>query len=1137
MGLALLGRGFYRRSVVTTNATERRQGLKGPAPVRVVAAARFATVIASVSAAFLLAFSASTSQAGSAGLEDPTGRAALQVSFRYTPTYQQLAEAQASLTHMAGLVCDATEGEVRIGEVRFTTSPADEELADFWFLPQAARSGGSYFADGSGLRRFGSHMDVFSSAQARPDQLAHLFGHHAFGLGDQYDEQRRRGGACGVGPGFEAKDLSEVNHSLMQSAGGMRCGDGPLAGQSCLRDDECGGSVCTAVLASELSVASNHDRVRGEGGACPRPQALSRIQLRGRLPKNAEPLTRFDASDFLTARATSSWYQEVEAVDASGTLPGVRLFAYLTHVEPLAWQLSIAADAGDLGGRGGELRLLRTWTLRFDSDYSLARVTPPSLSFRLAARADGAPFDVAVDVATLDSNGMATPGTGFDGLQMIGAGSVKVAMTIDGLPGCTAPYCATSWNTRTGRWETSEQSLLHGGVSDWETLVANYPFLTAPVGLPSAEPPEVCGTAPDFINDVMGSDQVVLVVDTSLSMGASADPEVAELCGNGRDDDGDASIDERPCSSSRLDFARLAMRAFLALEQGRKVQVGVISMGTDADLVAGVEDLTAARRATLGPVLDNLSADGDTALGTALERTQQAFADVERLGRSRSVVLLTDGVRNVGIAPGEEKQLLAASRLRLFTVGMDRSADLMTLSALSARGGTTYYAPAPADLPGIYAELAARINGEALLMRRTQFALARPGDSEGKRAGAAQVREFDIDVEEQAAKLVVFLGARSADIDSWRLLFDFEGPGGERIDDTSLQTTSEPGFVVVRVSDPHPGRWRLRVLPGASGIQASELVVFVENENADLSADALPRLASVRGTVQISASPVYVTGLEDDVTVTGSVRRPDGSEVDVSLTRDPFTRGWQVPFDKWAGRGLYEVRVDAAAGGHVQPALGEVIFDGPARAPVRVVPFRRSTTASFYLADGDDPPCSSTDCDGDGIRNAIENRCGNDSDGDGIPNRFDADSDNDEVLDRIEGARDLDGDLIPDFCDPKDGRTDGGSFAAAIEAEEKAAVQVCTEDAAAGVDGIKASLLAVRRILQIVRSAPSLSEESRHTLEGRLETVIDLKKKALVIGNVGDVLPDFCGKVRERLDEALLIERAIRAEIDAVLGV
>jgi len=1090
-----------------------------------------------VAAAVLLALTASVAVAGSATIEDPTGRATLQVAFRFPPTYQQLAESQAALTQMAELICDATEAQVRISEVRFTTAPADEEAAGLWFLPQNARSGGSYFADGSGLRRLGSHMDVFAPAQRRPDQLAHLFSHHAFGLGDEYDEQRRRGGACGVGPSFEPQMLNETNHSLMQAAGGMRCTSGALAGQACLRDDECGGSSCTAVLASEFSVASNHDLLRGLGDTCPRQQTLSRIHFRGLLPKTAEPLTAFDPTDFLTARATSSWYQEAETVDTGGTLPGLRLYAYLTHVEPMAWQLSFAADAGELGGKDGEFRLLHTWMLRFNPDFSLAGVTHPPMTLKLKARADAAPFDVAVDVGTLEPAGTTQAGTGFDGLQMIGAGAVKVVMGFDGLPGCSASYCATSWNTHTQRWELSEQSLLHGGLSDWETLVQNYPFLRAPAGLPAADPPEICRTAPDFINDVMGSDQVVLVTDTSLSMGTSVGRGTAEVCNNGRDDDGDGSVDEAACVSSRLDFARLAMRAFLSLEQGRNVQVGVIAMHTDADIVARVDDLTAAREMVLGAVLDNLSADGDTALGTALERTHEALADVQRLGRSRTVILLTDGVNNVGIAPGQEQRLLPPSRLRMFTVGLGSAADLMTSSVLSARSaGTTYYAAGAADLPGIYAELAARQNGQPLLMERTAFQIARPGDADGKRAGVPPAREFNLDVEEHASQLVLFLGARNDRIASWRLYFDLTGPDGERIDDTSLQASSEPGFVVVRISDPHPGRWRLRVLAGASGIQATELVAFVENDNIRLSADALPRLASVRSPVRITASPAYETDLEGDVTVTGKVHRPDGTDVDITLKRDPFTRGWQVPFDKWAGRGLYEVKIDAKVGDRTQPALGEAIFDGAARAPVRVVPFHRSTTASFYLADGEFAKCAANDCDNDGIRNGIETRCGNDTDGDGIPNRFDGDSDNDEVLDSIEGVRDSDGDLIPDFCDPKDDGNGAGSFAAAIKAEEQAMTLVCTEDAPAGIDQLKESLLRLRRILQIVRTTSSLSLERRHTLAGRMETAIELKKKALVIGNPGDVLPDFCGKVRERLDEALTIEREIRPEIDAMLG-
>ncbi len=136
--------------------------------------------------AFLTLLAATPSPAGHGSMEDPTGRTAIEVNFRSPPTYQQVAETQAALTRMAALICDATEGQVRLRRVRMTTGEVDEDLAAFWLHSSQTRSGGDFFADGSGLERLGSHMDLYAGELARPDRLAPLFAHHAFGLGDQF---------------------------------------------------------------------------------------------------------------------------------------------------------------------------------------------------------------------------------------------------------------------------------------------------------------------------------------------------------------------------------------------------------------------------------------------------------------------------------------------------------------------------------------------------------------------------------------------------------------------------------------------------------------------------------------------------------------------------------------------------------------------------------------------------------------------------------------------------------------------------------------------------------------------------------------------------------------------------------------
>jgi hypothetical protein len=532
----------------------------------------------------------------------------------------------------------------------------------------------------------------------------------------------------------------------------------------------------------------------------------------------------------------------------------------------------------------------------------------------------------------------------------------------------------------------------------------------------------------------------------------------------------------------------------------------------------------------LGAVLGSLGAEGDTALGTSLERAQEALAKVQRLARSRTVILMSDGVNNSGVAPGQEARKLDPLLYRVFTVAIGTAADGMTLSAIAARsGGVAFSAGKPTATPAILAELAARQGGAAPLVPRTPFDLARAGEDPGKAAEAS--REFVIPVEEKARELVVFFSSRNDRIDDWRLIFELQAPDGERIDDTSPQNHAERGFAFVRISDPKPGRWLLRVLPGGRGIQRSELLAYTSQDNIDFFVDADPRLASVTRAVHLSARPSYVTDIDGDVSIAGTVRRPDGTDAPVALTRDPITRDWGTDFDRFAGRGLYEVRLRVRVGEASRPALGEPIFPGPSRVLMRVVPFERTASASFFVADGGPPPCTALDCDDDGLPDRLESSaCAEDADGDGMLNRFDGDSDNDEILDGEEGASDIDKDGVPDFCDPE---TTPDSLSAAIQAEEKASEIACGAEAAASRDSLKDSLSATRRILQVLRSREGVPTDVRADLVARLEKVIELKKQAAVIG---DVLPEFCRKYQARLEEALAIEREIRVRVDPYLA-
>jgi hypothetical protein len=1083
-------------------------------PVLAVAAAALAVVLVAPSLA----------AAGRAWIDNPTGEAVLQVAFRQSPTYEDLARTQAALTRMAALLCDATEGQVRIAQIRLTSSPASEDAASLWIHDADTASGGPYDADGGSLRRLGAHMDVFASARLRPDRLAHLLGHHAFGLGDQYDDQRRRGEACGIGPGFERSHLDENNHSIMQAAGGLRCVDGPLVDQDCLRDDECSGGSCRAVLASEWSSASNHDRKRGDGSACPRPSAISRIRLGGLLPASAEIAAALDTSDFLSARATSAWQKSIEVLGPSGTLPGIRLQFFLSHLSRWTWQLTIAADASEFGGEPGRFLSLRSWELRFHEDFSLASAHPSEMRFVLPPSSGRGPVEVAIDLGTRNPDPARSPGEGYDGLQMVAAGTPRVALEMDGVVGCSAAWCAESWNSAGGRWETSEQSLLHAGASDWETLAENLPFLRSPPGLPGEQAPPVCLSPPRFVNDVMGMDQVVFVLDASRSMAARVDGRRGEVCGNGADDDGDGAVDEVDCADSRLEYQKVAVRAYLAITGDRKQQAGLVAMHTDAELLSPVEEVAGAHQAAMRAVLGAIAAEGDTAMGTALEVAQDALKNVERVGGSRTVILMTDGASNVGVEPGKEARILDPLLYRVFPVAIGTAADERTLAAIAARGGgVAFTTPKASGAPAVVAELAARHSGHALLLPRTAFDLA----ASGRRDGSAR-REFELPVEERASELVIFLASRNDRIDDWNLLFEVQAPDGTRVDESSPEVRAEKGFFLVRIADPKPGRWRLRVLPAGRGEQHGEVLAFTNQPQADFFVDADPRLASTARPVLLTARPSYGTDIDGEAAIDGVVRRPDGKEVPVELVRDPLTRSWATSFAGYAGRGSYEVRLRLRVGERARPALGEPIFPGTPRALQRVVPFERSATASFFVADGPFPPCARPDCDGDGLSDKVEDGCprGEDADGDGLPNRYDGDSDNDEILDGEEGSSDVDHDGIPAYCDAE---STPESLEAVIRADEAAMQAACGSEAAAAREGLKASLSALRRIVQVVRTRDGVPAELRTDLLQQLAKAVDLKKQAAV---VAEVLPEFCRKFQDRLGEALLIERDLRVRVD-----
>ena len=915
-------------------------------------------------------------RAGAGRINSSDGTMDFEVNFRFPPTSAQITQVKNALTGANTLICDATDGQIRFGKIRLTGGNVDEDKAGIWILPETGRSGVQTWSDGSSLTRLGNHITLYSN-DVNAGVIAHEIGHHAFGLGEQYDEQRRYDGPCGIGPGFEAAAINDQNNSIMQQSPN----------------------------ASELSVASNHDLTKGDNVSCP-GSASTTFAIDARLDPSAT-ITAFDGTNFTTAQNTSALASgDIELFDSKGGLPAHKLKLYFSRTGPNAWTLRFGIDDGDItGGTDGNLRIAGVVNLTFNTNGSLASINPATPTLAINNWENGAAnLLVNLDLGTIN---------GTDGVRE-GAGSAILATTSNGFPICPDTDCKQRWRTTTMRFETSDQSLFHGGKSDWETLKENYPFVNVPAGLPVAAAPGDCGNKMTFIDDVVGSDQVMMFIDRSGSMSAPI---------------------ATGATSTRLDFAKAAARAFVDLQAGMGAQVGLVSFEANPRLDRGLIDLTTPDAGPFKTLIDGLSAGGNTAIGRAFTASTFAFQSAQANNRTRTAFLLSDLENNTGEDPRTAAQPLKDMGVRFFTVPVGATADRASFSSLAAEtGGTMFDAPSGNELPAIYAELFARFRGEALALPRTESAVSKQiiikhHASRRAATGPAQLpaqQEFPIPVEFGGQRLNVFLSARNLDTSTWDPGFRIIGPGGESITDQDPTIVRDRYYRLAKINTPTPGIWKIQIFSRTGNDQLSYVLAHVENPGPDLFIDARPRITTPAQPVSISASISFGADLEGPISLTGSVRRPDGSVVPVTFQFNPRGRTYSANFNSIIGRGIYEVNATAVVAQGVRVMRGAPIFSGPENPNIDVKPFTRTARTAFFLEDPNLPPCQSNDCDNDGIPNGNEGS--GDADNDGLPNPRDDDADGDDVPDPIEGTGDTDGDGKPDFLDTdsdNDGIVDG----------------------------------------------------------------------------------------------------------------
>lgn len=995
------------------------------------------------------------------GNVDGDGNLSLNLHFRFPPQQVDIDRVKGQMQRASDLLCDATEGNMRITSVRLSAGGASEPAGDLWYFPPAAM--GRPHSTGGPVSAAANRI-YLNYESIRSDVLFHEMGHLVFSLGDQYDEQRRFGGACGIGPSFDEGAMDERNHTIMQQSGAQRCvtSGGETSARRCYEDSDCeAGETCPLpALSSEFSVPGNFDTLFGDSllpaDTCPSPRAGDTFEIAGFVGETSA-ITTWDPTSFDTAEASSVIVRTRDYIDELGEVTAYdedsahAVSVYAVRTGSQTWTLHFAIDEKHLDGDPEEgLRELGTVTLEFEATPSKPVTVPAEGSYqhRVLVRVNGVALtDPAYTPPVISlpafANGAAAAelavvfqdfeeregwfGGSFAGTQITAGGAQQLGICAD------TAACEQRWNTGTERWEATSvrASALAAGttpLSDWERIVANVESFydltwSMPVGAPQ-EGPSNCGGTVSFEEEVQGTDQVYLVLDRSWSMHED------------RDQFGDIR--------TRLEWAQAGARAFADLLKGGGVEAGIISFASDAvehlalkpvddDGAAGdIHELSAFKA-----VVDGLAPNGDTAMGDALELARVQLASQAEDGRQQAVMLLSDGQNNAGESdPDTVAHALRKDRVLVYTVPLGNDSDGEVLAGIAATtGAETLNAPDPLKLPPLFAQSWGRIRGEAPIWANVR------SDTVALNDNFSQTTHI-IPVEADSERLNVMLSARNDVAGAWAPNCFLMSPSGVSFQCSDVTVSSIDDFYrLLQVQSPEPGQWLLYVYGLNQPLQRSYVWAHSENAGPDCWAGASPRVAqdTPEPRVELRATASFGAPLGRGVQYFVQVETPNGTLLPVTeMPLGEAQNGGEYLFTDFQGRGRCDVLVTCVAGPAAKYSPGEQADEDVIRAQASPRPFLRQARTSFFLDVADfPPPPGGGDCDDDGIPDTVELSQGGgaDSDGDGVQNYCDTDADNDEVpndedqcptlaeehngvLD-TDGCpeRDRDGDGVPDHAD------------------------------------------------------------------------------------------------------------------------
>ncbi len=165
-------------------------------------------------------------------------------------------------------------------------------------------------------------------------------------------------------------------------------------------------------------------------GASSQPRATAVLSMKANLQADA-PLVNagvFDPTNFDTAFATSNFTTSMNVFDSLGARHTLNFF--FTKTAPNEWDYNVGVDSGEVGGTSGDLQIVGSGHLTFNTDGSLKAPDTPGVATLPFTGATAQ--DITLNFGTANPDPVNNPGQGIDGLTQFAGPSAVSFQSQDG---------------------------------------------------------------------------------------------------------------------------------------------------------------------------------------------------------------------------------------------------------------------------------------------------------------------------------------------------------------------------------------------------------------------------------------------------------------------------------------------------------------------------------------------------------------------------------------------------------------------------------------------------------------------------------------------------------------------------------